>query len=112
MDASEYGTAMVVVSNIDRITLLLRKGDVLGTAYEVSTVNSLDMSLDSYVQTVSSSDVVKVDEDLSGVDEGSSATMDYYSQEKLEWRRKQLKSLCDANPNLSQEERDRLFRRC
>ena len=57
---------------------VLRKGEKLGIAYEVSTVNSPNMSAESHVQTVSSSD--EVDKDLPGIDEGSSAIKKHYSK--------------------------------
>ena len=69
---------MVVVLNTGKTNQMLRKGEKLGIASEVSTVNSPDMSTDSHVQTVSSSD--EVDKDLPGIDEGSSAIEKHYSK--------------------------------
>ena len=51
---------MVVVLNTGKTNQVLRKGEKLGIAYEVSTVNSLNMSAELYVQTVSSSDEVDI----------------------------------------------------
>jgi len=63
--------------------------------------NSPDKRMDLHVHTVSSIDF-ELDEDLPDIDitDRSVATE---SKEKLEWRKRQLKSLCDANPHLLQE---------
>ena len=104
------GTAIVVVSNTGKTTHahpVLKKGQEIGSAYEVSMANSPDKRMDSHVHTVSSIDF-ELDEDLPDIDitDRSVATE---SKEKLEWRKRQLKSLCDANSHLLQEWRAQLL---
>jgi len=73
-------------------------------------VNPPAINMSSHVQTVSSFNS-ELDKGLSYVDipEGTCATEKHISEERLEWRKRQLKSLCDANPGLSQEERAQLL---
>ena len=61
------GTAIVVVSNTGKTTHVLKKGQEIESAYEVSMANSPDKRMDPHVQTVSSIDF-ELDEDLPDID--------------------------------------------
>ena len=53
LKANQEGTAMVVVSSSSKISHVLKSGEEIGTVCKVSIVNSLNMNVNSHLQTVS-----------------------------------------------------------
>ena len=130
LEVTQDGTAMVVVSNSSKMSNVLRRGEVIGTAHKVSVVNSLDMNVNSNLQTVSFIEVGGADEGQTNTvpvkDSGSPNTVpanlpdeliladdneilsvgeqvedEQFSHEKRKWRKQQLKSLYSATLNSS-----------
>ena len=47
LEATQYSTTMVVVSNSSKVSHVLRREEEIGTVHKVSVVNSLDMNVNS-----------------------------------------------------------------
>ena len=138
LEANQEGTAMMVVSNSSKISHVLKSGEEIGTVRKVSVVNSLNMNVDSHLQTVSfielgcgdenptnpvyednsSLNVVSANlpDELIFAEDNEILTVgdqvrEQFSHEKQEWRKQQLKSFYNAtlNPSLSPEDKGHLL---
>ena len=94
LEVDRDGIAVIVASNTSKTSHLLKKGEELRTVQDVSMVNLPKFKLCHVLrQLEDTSDVVEDGE---------------FTNERVQWRRQQMKLLCNVNPNLTLEESSQL----
>ena len=94
LEVDRDGTAVIVASNTSKTSHLLKKGEELRTVQDVSMANLPKFKLCHVLrQLEDTSDVVEDDK---------------FTNERVQWRRQQMKLLCNVNPNLTLEESSQL----